>query len=340
MKRMSWLLPALLLLLPVPGISQEKTEFPQVNSLEELESLVASIASGIEGKVGVYILYVESGEEVGINENEYFSLASVFKVPLLVTLHKKIDEGYFSLDDRIVLTERMKTYGSGLLPAMKAGLSISINDLQLLMIAVSDNTATDILFELVGADEIAKYMKELGLQKTIIDLDTRRLILGYLGLDMDEPLTIQELSRVTIEYWGSEERRKRMQEFDSELHDVSTPYEIGQIWAKMVRGEIVDKKTSDAVLETCRHHTGARLITRYLPFGISVARKGGSLGRDWRQTVLCDSGVIFLPAGGGHIVVCVFGNDLYSKWYEFEIAAGKISRAAFDYFTTRRPKSK
>ncbi|HUX08035.1 MAG TPA: serine hydrolase [Acidobacteriota bacterium] len=325
---------AMLLLLGVAAVAfaQEEADFPPVTSLEELKKIAEETAAGIEGRVGVYVLHVESGEEFGIAESEYFGLASVFKVPLLVTLFKAIDEGYYSLDDRLVLTERMKTYGSGLLGAMKAGLNPSINDVQLLMMAVSDNTATDILFDLVGPERIAAYMAELGLTKTVVDLDTRKLILGYLGLDMDSELTREELGRVPEEYWMGAERQERMKQFDSELHDVSTPYEIGQIWAKMVRGEIVDRETSDTVMATCRHHTGARLITRYMPFGVSVARKGGSLGRDGRDTVLNDSGIIFMPDKAGHVVVCVFGNDLFSEGWKFEVAAGKISRAAYDYF--------
>lgn len=316
--------------------AQEKLEFKQAKTLDELKSIVNSEVNKINGDVGVYILHVDTGEEVTINADKQYQLASVFKIPVLVTLFKRIDEGYFSLDDRIVLSERMKTYGSGLLAAMKAGLNLSINDLQLLMMAVSDNTATDILFELVGADQIAKYMTELGLKKTIIDLDTRALILGYLGLDMDNRLTRAELNRVPIAFWQSEERRRNMTQFDSEVHDFSTPREIGVLLAKLVKGEIINRETSDKIIDTLRHHTGARLITRFLPFGTTVARKGGSLGRDWKQTVLNDSGIVFLPGEAGHVVICAFGNGLESQWYEFEEMVGYISRYAYDYFTSRK----
>lgn len=312
--------------------AQARMEFQKADSLEELQGLIEVEVGKIDGDVGIYILHVESGEDVEINADRQYQLASVFKVPVLVTLFKMIDDGYLSLDDRIVLKEKMKTYGSGLLPAMKAGLNLSINDLQLLMMAVSDNTATDILFGIVGADRIAAYMKELGLTKTVIDLSTNQLILGYLGLDMDKRLTIPELWRVPEDYWQSEERKKRMEQFDSEVHDFSTPREIGIILEKLVKGDIVDRETSDEIIATLRHHTGARLITRFLPFGTTVARKGGSLGRDWKMTVLCDSGIIFLPQDAGHIVICAFANELESPWYEFEEMVGYVSRFAYDYF--------
>lgn len=333
MRATPWFAVALGLFALATAQAQESTGFVQAESLEELQKLVARYAEQVPGRTGVYLLHVESGREVMVNGDVQFQLASVCKVPLLVTLYKQIDEGKYSLDDRVVLTQAMKTYGSGLLTVMRPGLNLTINDLQLLMMAVSDNTATDILFEMVGAPAIATYMRELGLTRTIIDLDTRALILGYLGLDMRQRLTIAQLDRVPAEVWGSEARRAAATAFDNTPHNWSTPREIGMIWAKLVRGEIVDRATSDTILATLRHHTGARLITRYLPFGVGAARKGGSLGRDGVGAVLLDSGVVFLPGDAGHLVVCVFGNDLSAEPYEFEIAAGLITRAGFDFFT-------
>ena len=329
---------ALLVLFGTLASAEQGKTFQRAASLDDLQRLIGEEAGKIEGNVGVYIIHVESGESIALNADTQFQLASVFKIPVLVTLFKLIDEGHYSLDDRIVLSERMKTFGSGLLADMKSGLNPSINDLQLLMMAVSDNTATDILFEMVGAERISEYMAELGLTQTVIDLDTHRLILGYLGLGMNERLTRQQLNRTPLEYWMSKERRERLTRFDGEVHDASTPREIGMLLEKLVKGEIVDRETSDVIISTLRHHTGARLITRFLPFGVSVARKGGSLARDGRETVLNDGGIVFLPRGE-HLVICVFGNDLRSPWYEFEEAAGYISRYAYDYFTSTSAKS-
>ena len=50
-------------------------------------------AASIKGVMGVYMKHVESGETVGLNENRRFQLASVFKIPVLVTLFKQIHQG-------------------------------------------------------------------------------------------------------------------------------------------------------------------------------------------------------------------------------------------------------
>ncbi len=178
--------------LPAPLFPQAPA-FRVPGSRAELEQALTSQAATVRGRVGILVKHVESGESFGLREDERFQLASVFKIPVLLTLYKQISLGRISLDDRIMFEERMKTFGSGLMASMKPGLNISVQDLQLLMMARSDNTATDILFRLVTPQAIAVTMAELGLVATTVDYDTRQLILAYLGLDPGKPLTLAEL---------------------------------------------------------------------------------------------------------------------------------------------------
>jgi beta-lactamase class A len=221
---------------------------------------------------------------------------------------------------------------------MKPGLNISVQDLQLLMMARSDNTATDILYDIVTPEAIQAFMKELGLKDTTIDLDTRGLILAYLGLDPANRMTPAELGQLPESVWTDPERLARQKAFESSTHNTSTPAEIGLLLEKCVKGEIVDRATSDQVLETMKQHTGAELILRYLPFATEIARKGGSLAKDGEDTVLLDSAVIWLPDGAGHLVMCVWGNVLNEIHYELKHKIGLIARAGYDYFLNKNKK--
>ncbi len=319
-------------------LNAEIRDFLVPKTKAELEKMVLEKINSIKGRSGVYIKHFESGEEIGVNAHERFQLASVFKIPLLFALFKQISLGRISLDDRIILSSRMKTYGSGLLTSMKPGLNLSIEDLQLLMMAESDNTATDILFDLVSKEAVAEYMKELGLKKTTIDYNTRELILAYLGLDPLQPLTIEELRLVPDSFWESDECRKNQTAFDHSEHDTSTPFEIGLLLEKCLRGEIVNKEMSDKILETMKHHTGAELILRFLPFGTIIARKGGSLARYGNYTVLNDAGIIWLPSDAGRLIICIFTNNLNELHYELKDKIGLVSRAAYDYFLEKYKK--
>ena len=316
----------------------QEFQFRSPKTKAELEAAVRDGAASIKGAVGVYMKHVESGETVGLNETRRFQLASVFKIPVLITLFRQIHLGKYSLDDRILFAESMKTFGSGLMSSMKPGLNISVQDLQLLMMARSDNTATDILYDMVTPEAIQAYMKELGLKDTTIDLDTRGLILGYIGLDPANRLTPAELGQLPRSVWTSPEREARQKAFESSTHNTSTPCDIGALLEKCVKGEIVDRATSDQALETMKQHTGAELILRYLPFSTEIARKGGSLSKDGEDSVLLDSAVIWLPKGAGHLVMCVWGNDLKEVHYELKHKMGLIARAGYDYFLAKNRK--
>jgi beta-lactamase class A len=328
----------LLLAAGLAGLAAQDFNFPVPKTRADLEKTLRAGAATVKGRMGIFVKHVESGESVGVGEGERFQLASVFKIPVLMTLHKQVHLGRISLDDRIPFAERMKTYGSGLMVAMKPGLNISVQDLQLLMMARSDNTATDILFDLVTPAAIAETVAGLGLKDTTIDYDTRALILAYLGLDPAKRLTIAELGQLPESVWADPKRAAAAKAFGASTHNTSTPKDIAAMLEACVKGAFVDRETSDRVLETMKSHTGAELILRYLPESTAVARKGGSLGGDEGDAVLNDSAVIWLPDKAGTLVLCFFGNDLREVHYEIKHKVGLMARAAYDYFLAKNRK--
>jgi beta-lactamase class A len=332
-----FVLAAAMALAVLPLTSQE-LNFPVPRSRADLEKALRTGAGDVQGRLGILVKHVDSGESFGLREDERFQLASVFKIPVLLTLNKQIALGRISLDDRINFTERMKTFGSGLMSSMKPGLNISVQDLQLLMMARSDNTATDILYHMVTPEAIAAYMSELGLRATTIDYDTRQLILAYLGLDPGKPLTVAELGALPESVWADPARAAAAKAFGTSVHNTSTPREIGLLLEKCVRGEIDDRAVSDRVLEVMKSHTGAELVLRYLPSSTEVARKGGSLAGDKGDTVLLDAAVIWLPEKAGTLVMCFFGNDLAEVHYDIKHKIGLMARAAYDYFLAKNRK--
>ncbi len=317
----------------------QEDRFPVPKTYEELKEIVENQIAQITGRAGIFIKYLESGETLGFNENERFQLASVFKIPVLLTLYKQIHLGKISLDDRIVFKERMKTIGGGLMVAMKPGLAISIQDLQLLMMARSDNTATDILFDLVTPQAIADFMTELGLKSTTIDYNCRQVIQAHFGLDPAKHLTITEFLQIPESYWVTKECLEIQKAFDTSEHNTSTPIEIGLLLEKCVKGEIVDRATSDQILETMKHHTGAELITRYLPLTTQIARKGGSLGRWGEYSIILDSGIVWLPDQAGPLIFCLWADGLNEPHYDLKRKFGIVARAAYDYFLDQGKKN-
>lgn len=99
---------------------------------------------------------------------------------MLAELFRQVSEGKFALKDRHTLTAEDKSYGSGMLRLFDTGASLTLRDLAMLMMKISDNTATDILFRLVGKDNIkCNVIDALALTKTKCDLDCTHLLAVY-----------------------------------------------------------------------------------------------------------------------------------------------------------------
>jgi beta-lactamase class A len=110
---------------------------------------------------------IDSGGQVGFGADEPVTLGSVFKVPLLVALHRAADAGRLRLDDAVEITSG-RTPGPSGLGAMDDDARLSLRDLALLMITISDNAAADAVLDRVGLDAVQQTVRDLGLAHTDI----------------------------------------------------------------------------------------------------------------------------------------------------------------------------
>ena len=108
-------------------------------------------AADLGGTVGVAARNLVTGDTVLLNADETFPLASVFKIPVMVEVMRQVDGNTIALDERIILQEDDKSPGSTLIYC-HAGLQPTVRDLLYLMITLSDNTATDMLWRRVGSN--------------------------------------------------------------------------------------------------------------------------------------------------------------------------------------------
>lgn len=129
---------------------------------EQLRELIASV----DGTLAVAAKNLTTGEEIMINEHEPFVAASVIKVPVMVEVFKQAYEGKLRLDQMVKIVKEDQVGGSGVILELTPGVELPIRDLVNLMIVVSDNSATNMLIDLVGAENVTNTMAELGLQNT------------------------------------------------------------------------------------------------------------------------------------------------------------------------------
>jgi len=192
----------------------------------------AALAS-LTGEAGAFVSDTDGQALFCENEDDLFPAASVIKLPLVMTLYADAARGLLDLDERVPVGERID--GSGVLRHMRDVDRLSLRDLAMLAIIVSDNTATNRLIERIGVERVGERLRGWGCVKT-------------------------RLSRKMYDF----EAAKRGHE------NVMTARETVSLLLRLQRGECEDRATSDAVLAVLEQCQDRSMLLRYLPYGVKV----------------------------------------------------------------------
>ena len=133
----------------------------------KLQGDLQRLAAAAPGVVGISVVDLSSGQRFGVNEGLVFPQGSAIKIPILIELYRRADLGELRLTDRLPVRRDNQVGGSGLLQYFADGGSeMSVHDLAVAMIVLSDNSATNILIDRLGMDRVSRTMAELGAGQT------------------------------------------------------------------------------------------------------------------------------------------------------------------------------
>jgi len=295
-----------------------------------LRAQIEKVIPRARGQVGVAIKHVESGAEVVINGDQTYPMASTYKVPILTELFYQRAEGKIALSDRIEVTSSDVHPGGTIALLLDGpGLQMSVHNLINLMMRVSDNSAADLLLARVGPANVTERMRSLGLDKIRIDRSTLEMILDQEGVDFATygKLPIAQL-REREEAVDAQTAARANERFNATEKDVATPRQMTTLLEKIFRGEIIDRASSDEIMEFMNHSMiGQTRIPAMLPDGTRVVHKTGTISGSTN-----DTGIVFLPNGAGHLIITVFTKDAKASTADRERVIAEISRFAYDYF--------
>jgi len=192
---------------------------------------------------------------------------------------------------------------------------------------VSDNTATDIILGIVGAERVNSAMRVLGLEKTTISASCRDIIFdGVGGSDLpDEERTLARYEALAAE------ARRRGGFSGKTRNNVSTTDEMTVLLSLIVGGKAAGRDSCEAILGLmAKCQTGEARIAKYLPRdSVRVCHKEGT-----RLRLRNDVGVVTLLGLGERWVLSCFTNEV-GDVNAAEEAIAKVSRNVYDYFTAR-----
>jgi beta-lactamase class A len=171
-----------------------------VDNERRWDAVARVVAEAPEGTtVGVAVRVLGTGEKWESGGETVLPAASTIKLAILVALYREVDAGRIDLATEVAVEPGVKVQGSGVLTWMRDGLRISVGDVAYLMISISDNTASNMLIDLVGLGTIAATVADLGLPNMALN---RRFLGRMPGPDMPENVTsAADLADLLVAVW-------------------------------------------------------------------------------------------------------------------------------------------
>jgi beta-lactamase class A len=274
---------------------------PAPTLAERLEPL----ARAHQGRVAIAAKNLETGESWYYQADEVMPTASLIKLPVLIETYLQADAGKLKLRDMVVLREEDKVPGSGILTNhFSAGASFPLRDAVRLMVAFSDNTATNLVLDRVGLEAVNKRLADWGYKETRINAKVFR------G------------STTSVD-------KERSRRFGL---GSTTAREMIQLLEELQTGTQLRPASKQVVLGLLRRNEDKDKFTRLLPPGTRVAHKDGSL-----EESRTDAGLIETPTG--IVAVCVLTTGNKDRRWESDNAGNllcaKVARAVYDHFSAR-----
>ena len=282
---------------------------------------VQEAIANVPGEVQFVAKHMESLQEFSGGASGIYPPASTFKVHILAELYRQVDDGIIDPQHRVELTDSDRAPGSGVLKEMANGLLLTIHDLAMFMIIISDNTATDILYNLIGRERLNDTMRNLGLTETNLPMSCREMLYSMFGVNTND-ISLGN-AQVTTRL-ARQEILPNAAGFSEDLGNVSSPSDMTRLLEIIYTGVMHSSKSRDEVMNILGHQQKNTIIPADLPLGTVVAHKTGGV-----PSVRCDVGIVFSPSGP-YIISLMSKNVTNMKAIDRCLAA--VSRAIYDHF--------
>lgn len=293
--------------------------------LQQAQGRLEERIAGVNGSIGVAAWPVGRPEHtIGHNLDELYPTASVFKAPLLYALYQMVDRGEIDLTRRVRIEEHHRVPGSGVLQDLDPGLEPTIRDLAVLMIVVSDNEATDLLYTIVGTERIHASLDALDLRRTRVPMTTRQLLYDLVGLDASDPNTTTATFRQRWRDKAFNYDGAAWSDREGSGNDLTTPREMARLFDAIEQGVGISAVAREGIIDILKRQKFTERIPALLPEAVEVAHKTGSV-----KGVRNDAGIVYAPSGPYVI-------SLFSKGLDDEragvMALADLSRIVWEAF--------
>ena len=263
---------------------------------KKLQKSVQALVNDYKGDIGIFIKSLKTGQVVQINADTVFPTASIVKIPILIGIINKIKIGELSYHQEFSYNDSMLYAGVDILGSFKNGEKIELSKLIMLMLSMSDNTASLWLQKLAGTGTAVNVlMGKNGFVNTYVNSKTA-------GRENDR----------TRYGWGQ-----------------TTPKEMAVIFEKLYKGEIINDSLSKKMIRLLGRNYWDEEALSEIPATIFAASKSGAVDASRSE-------ILLVMAKEPYILSVFTKNNTDQSWNtsnEAWVLFRKLSKIVYDYYS-------
>jgi beta-lactamase class A len=214
--------------------------FAMTEPMGDMINLLRTRVNQPKLNTGVFVVEPDTGRFIDINGRRAYSAASMIKLPILVKLLEAVDAGTVKFDQKLTMRQDLIGGGSGWLQWRKPGTQVSLEETASLMMIYSDNTATNMIIDLLGGKDVFNTeFQKWGLSNT-------------------------QISNWLPDLGGT---------------NTTSPYDLATVLGRVDRGELLTATSRAWLFRTLEHNHIRTLLPRGIPVGTKIADKTGDIGK-------------------------------------------------------------
>ncbi|HEY0356741.1 MAG TPA: serine hydrolase [Flavisolibacter sp.] len=264
---------------------------------KKLQRKIEALVKGFNGDIGIYIKNLENGKVVAINADSIFPTASIVKIPILIGAMDKINKGELTYNQKLQYRDSLLYAGVDILGSFRDSQHIELGKVMMLMLTMSDNTASLWLQKLSGTGtRVNTILDSLGFQFTRINSRTEGRMENWRQYG-----------------WGQ-----------------TTPREMATIMERISNGEMISKERSNQMLRLLGRNFWDDVSISQIPPDVFIASKNGAVNESRSE-------ILFVNGKGARYVLGVFTKNIKDRSWnhsnEAWVLMRKISGLAWDHFS-------
>lgn len=276
MRKLLLLTIAFFILLQLPAQKRDK----------KLQREIEKLVKGFQGDVGIYVKNLKNGKTAAVHADTVFPTASMVKIPILIGVMDKISRGQLTYHQNLTYKDSLLYPGVDILGSFKNDEKIELSKVMMLMLTMSDNTASLWLQSLAGGGaRINEILDSMGFEAT----------------------------RVNSRTPGREEARSRYG------WGQTTPGEMAALMEMIVKGEIISPEISARMLRLLGRNYWDEVAISQIPADVFVASKHGSLDENRNE-------VLFVNGDGARYIFCICTKNNKDHTWENSNEAWELTR--------------